>query len=246
MGSFLFLGCATSGFMDSQEDKNELAQKKFREALQFGSLNQKIKMQKALNEAIELNPNDENFHLYLGRIYLQDGNIDKAESAFVKCVQLNDRLKDAYQPLALIYMQKKDWKKAVQYFDKDLSISGTRNPQQVYNWLALSHYNLGEIELAEIAWKKALHIKDNAAIRLNLGLAYRDSSKFELAKDSLQKALKLKPGISQAHFELAELFIMENNKEKAKEHFKKAILFSKDNKYAKQSKEYLDKISQEN
>lgn len=31
-------------------------------------------------------------------------------------------------------------------------------------------------------WKKALDIKDNAAIRLNLALAYRDGSKFDLAQ----------------------------------------------------------------
>jgi len=31
-------------------------------------------------------------------------------------------------------------------------------------------------------WKKALDIKDNAAIRLNLALAYRDESKFDLTQ----------------------------------------------------------------
>ena len=246
MGSFLVLGCATSGFMDSQEDKNELAQKKFREALQFGSLNQKSKMQKALNEAIELNPNDENFHLYLGKIYLQEGDTDKAESEFLKSIQINNRFKDAYQPLAQINMQKQDWKKAIQYFNKDLSISGTQNPQQVYNWLALCHYSIGEIDQAEMEWEKALSIKDNAAIRLNLGLAYIDGSKFELAKDSLEKAIKLKPRFAQAHFELAQLYIKENKKEKAKEHLNKAILYSRNSKYAKQSKEYLERINQEN
>ena len=42
-------------------------------------------------------------------------------------------------------------------------------------------------------WETTLDIKDNAAIRLNLALAYRDGSKFDLAKASLEKAVKLKP-----------------------------------------------------
>ena len=54
-------------------------------------------------------------------------------------------------------------------------------------------------------WKKALDIKDNAAIRLNLALAYRDESKFDLAKASLEKADKLKPHFSKTNFELAQL-----------------------------------------
>ena len=63
-------------------------------------------------------------------------------------------------------------------------------------------------------WEKTLDIKDNAAIRLNLVLAYRDGSKFDLAKASLEKADKLRPRFSQANFELAQLYIKENKKQK--------------------------------
>jgi Tfp pilus assembly protein PilF len=54
-------------------------------------------------------------------------------------------------------------------------------------------------------WKKVMDIKNNAAIRLNLALAYRDKSKFNLAKASLEKADKLKPHFSKTNFELAQL-----------------------------------------
>ena len=91
-----------------------------------------------------------------------------------------------------------------------------------------------------------MDIKDNAAIRLNLALAYRNGSKFDLAKGSLKKAVKLRPRFSQAHFELAQLYIKENQKQKAKEHFKNVILYSPGIEFAKQSKEYLKNIGQHN
>jgi hypothetical protein len=70
--------------------------------------------------------------------------------------------------------------------------------------------------------KKALDIKENAAIRLNLALAYRDGSKFDLA----------------------QLYIKENKKQTVKEHFKNVILYSPGSEFAKQSKEYLKIIGQ--
>ena len=91
-------------------------------------------------------------------------------------------------------------------------------------------------------WKKALDIKDNAAIRLNLALAYREGSKFDLAKASLEKAIKLRPRFSQAHFDLAQLYIKENKKQK--KHFKNVILYSPGSEFAKQLREYLKNIGQ--
>jgi Tfp pilus assembly protein PilF len=91
-----------------------------------------------------------------------------------------------------------------------------------------------------------LDIKDNAAIQLNLASAYRDGSKFDLAKASLEKVVKLRPRFSQANLELAQFYIKENKKQKAKEYFKNLILYSPGSEFAKQSKEYLKKIGQNN
>tara|TARA_B100000686_G_scaffold159266_1_gene166936 strand:- start:199 stop:945 length:747 start_codon:yes stop_codon:yes gene_type:complete len=244
--SFQFFGCASLDSVGSKEEKRELAQNKFREALQFGSLNQKNQMLKALNEAIELHPKEANYHFYLGKAYFIDGDSGKAESEFLKCIELNKDYKFAYHQLGQIYMKRKNWKNAIQYFNKDLKLSGTRDPQQIYNWLALCHYFLAQYDQAEDEWKKALNIKENAAILLNLGLSYRHRSKFTLAKDSMKKATQLKPRFAQAHFELAQLYIRENKKKKAKEHFKNAILYSPSSAFATQSKEYLEKINKKN
>ena len=60
----------------------------------------------------------------------------------------------------------------------------------------------------------------------------------------MKKATQLKPRFAQAHYELAQLYIRENKKEKAKEHFQNAILYSHGSAFAKQSKEYLEKFNE--
>ena len=73
-------------------------------------------------------------------------------------------------------------------------------------------------------------------------MAYVNDERFDQAIDSLQKALSLKPRFSQAHFELAQLYLKENKKKQAIDHFQKVILYSPRGKRAKKSKEYIKRV----
>jgi hypothetical protein len=64
--------------------KMRLPRKNLEKLFKFESLNQENEIKKALTEAIELDPNNANFHFILRKKYLINRDIEKDESEFKK------------------------------------------------------------------------------------------------------------------------------------------------------------------
>ncbi len=81
--------------------------------------------------------------------------------------------------------------------------------------LAIGYYQTQDYAKAEETYKKMLAIKDTAEVHNNLANVYRDSSKPEQAIEEYEKALDLDPSLGVAYGNLAFLYMMSGQTDKA-------------------------------
>lgn len=241
LSPILFFSCATGKAEDPL-----LAQQKYKEAIKYDSLNLKRDKYASLKEAARLDPLEPNYRLTLGVSYFSDGDLENAEKEFLQVLQMNENYSEAHRRLGRLYMQQRKWEKAIRHLKKSFDGPGVSSPHQVYNWLALSHYAQGNFDSAEQEWMNALRLQENSSIRLNLALAYRDRERFDLALNSLRKALSLDPKLVEAHHQIALLLLKKNDVEGAKKHFQEVIQRQPEGELARISRKYMKLIRREN
>ena len=237
-GALLLSGACASV---SPAEKKLLAQKTYDEAKNPGSTKQE-KYQK-IKKAIRIAPKEPLYWVGLGDEYFKDQKLDMAEKAYLNALKADPEYRITYRMLGRLYMQKGQWSDATRYLRQALKQPNVINPVQLYNWLAYSEYRKGNLSEAEKAWLKALDIRDNDRIRLNLALVYKEGNRFDLAKASLLKALEINPKLPSAHFALGEIYYKRNKYRKARKHFNEVIQLEPLGEQAKLSQAMLKKLT---
>ncbi len=215
------------------------AKSEYRQAIEAKSINAKAEMYSHLNNAIQMDPNEPNFHLALGTAYLEDGDLKNAEKEFYETLRIDSNYLEAHRNLGRLYMASGKWDKAISQLKQSVAKPGVSSPQEIHNWLALCYYSKKDINLAMVEWQNALKIQENALIRLNLGLALKDLENDELAVQSLKKAVYLKPKLVRARHELALLLLKKKKFNEARKQFNQVLELDKEGKFALEAREYL-------
>ncbi|MCF8721944.1 tetratricopeptide repeat protein [Nitrospina gracilis] len=232
------VGCASSITPREKLD----ARKRYNDAQKYNTLNMRDKYYQELFEIVKQVPDDPFYRVALGAAYFKDRKYAQAEKSFLRAVQLNSEYMQAYQYLGRLYMETEKWDRAIVYLNKSLEASKLLNPQQLYNWLAFSYYQNGQYNEAERTWQKALDIKDNDQIRVNLALAYKKAEQYELAYKSFLKAVELNPQSARAHFELGQLLFDEGDYLRARPYLQEAINLQPLSENARTAKAMLNRM----
>jgi tetratricopeptide (TPR) repeat protein len=169
---------------------------------------------------------------------LNAGDKAGAEAKLLEAVGKNPDLPQAWQALAIVAHEKKDWAKALEYGQKaiDLDPSNTN----LYGLMTDSAEKSGD-KKAAAEWKKKYDEAnpDSPEILYNKGVEAYNKGKMKDAEAALSRAVEVKPEMAMGHFLLGMVSFNLNKKAAAKEHLEKYLELDPNGKEAGTAKELL-------
>ncbi len=95
----------------------------------------------------QLKPGSAEFYLNEGIFYLNTGKIDLAEAKLLKALKKKPTLILAINGLGIVYLNKRDFQKAMRYFKQVINLNSKY--YDAYNYLGVIYTELGEYNLAK-------------------------------------------------------------------------------------------------
>jgi len=195
------------------------------------STNNLHEAQQHLYQALRINPHYPEAYNNLGRLLYKQKRFSEAIPLFEKALRLNPDYFEAHYNLANTFSQLNQFTRAQYYYQTAVSL----HPEH-----ADAHHNLGLIYFqaenylqAKIHLEKACRLDPNhLSIRLFLGQTYLALGNTEKAKTLYQEILVKDELISEAHHNLAILYLSEKDNSNALEHFKRALHYEPSNETA--------------
>jgi tetratricopeptide (TPR) repeat protein len=158
------------------------------------------------------------FHLIMGRAYLNHEEDDKALEELQKAEKSNPKLPYVHYHMGMAYLHKKEWERAVEQFRQEIALS----PDAAFSYdkLASAYVSLEKDSLAEQNYRKAMQL-DPRLTSSYLGLAkiYQKQEKFAPALRALDTVQKLSPEDYTAHYLRGQILQRMGQREKAKVEF---------------------------
>jgi len=152
---------------------------------------------------------------------LKAGKRVKAIHYLNQSIQIKDDYQPAYRELAEIYQQQGDLNDAQKYIQKSLQIDPD-DPISLFIQ-GVIHITKGEILLALKSFNMVLNCGEMTwGLAYNLGLCHYGLNEFDLSAKFLNIAIEKDPSQHQSFMLLAQIFIMQNKIDMAKELFMRA------------------------
>jgi tetratricopeptide (TPR) repeat protein len=212
------------------------------------TLNKKLERNKRLLEvALEENPEDHSLLVYMGKTYLEENELDKAEEYYKRAISLVETgskryaslffLQTAYIGLGNLLIQKGEFEEAIEYFNKAIAIDP--NFPDTYYHIGMAYYNKGRFEEAYNMFSKVFEVDVNKStakishlgIRGELTLTMLQATALQLGmyREAIEygtKVLEINPQNAPVLNNMGIAYIALGERELGREYFEKALLAS--------------------
>jgi predicted O-linked N-acetylglucosamine transferase (SPINDLY family) len=186
--------------------------------------NNYVEAEKNYLKAVDIDQDLLDAKLNLAILYLKIKNLNKSEFFFN---QILDKSKNflVFYNFGLLQAEKKDYNRAISYFEKSYTLNNNFFPAQHH--LAMAYTEIKDYNLAVATYEKLLKTNDVKDINLgviynNLGNVYSSLKKFDLAYNYLLKALRYSIDKSKIYNNLGYLCYQIGDLEKSILYFKRA------------------------
>ncbi|MCY3721917.1 MAG: tetratricopeptide repeat protein [Candidatus Poribacteria bacterium] len=166
-------------------------------------------------KAIALNPNSPIIFNRLGVAYSELKQYDAALDAYKSALALSPMTAEPHYNIGLVYLKKGDLPHALKAFKRAIAIDTEWG--EAYTGLGEVYLKQGDFGQAIRAYKQATRLNPNGnpSAILGLGKVYARQERWEDAITAVEKAIEIHTDNTEAHYQLAQIYIKRGEKKKA-------------------------------
>ena len=176
---------------------------------------------KALEEAFKLDRDNYELSFFLGEMFFNDGNIDRAKSYLERTLEVQPDHFDAAVFYGVLLHERQDLKGAERWLRRAIQIS--QESFLPYFSLGAIYARKGKLLRAQKFLEKAIQLEAIPQAFYLLGTIFYEKGQLERAMRSFQSALKLDPDYEEAIYHLGLCYLDRNWNRKAIQCFQEAL-----------------------
>src|SRR5256885_9596623 len=176
---------------------------------------------KALEEAFRLDRDNYELSFFLGEVFFNDGNLDRAKHYLERTLEVQPDHSDAAVFYGVLLHERQDLKGAERWLRRAIQIS--KDSFLPYFSLGAIYARKGKLLRAQKFLEKAVQIEAIPQAYFLLGTIFYDKGQLERSIRSFQNALKLDPEYEEAIYHLGLCYLDRNWNRKAIQCFNEAL-----------------------
>ena len=214
------VACATAN-MDVQKQQGKAVRNLGEEYYKQGDYTSALR---EFLKAEALYPDDPFLQNDLGLTYKAKKRLNLATKHFKKALELKPDYAPAKNNLGAVYLDKKEWDTAIKYFKEVSENMLYATPYIALSNLGWAYYNKKEYTLSETYYLKALDLEPKFInAQRGLGLTYIAMGRIDEGVKIFEKAVKDYPKFAPLYDDLARVYVLSNDYEKALDAYQKVI-----------------------